>query len=98
MCFLPFIPSRIFIQWLIGLPYFFSMDGKYEAGPCTLPSGIAGLRSGSCSVVPLDHRATRGAGIARDMDAKQPADETSDSIVAFIVALPAGATWERQGV
>jgi hypothetical protein len=25
-------------QWEIGLPYFYSMDGKYEAGPVTFSS------------------------------------------------------------
>jgi hypothetical protein len=26
----------------LGLPYFFSMDGKYEAGPVTLVVGVVG--------------------------------------------------------
>jgi hypothetical protein len=40
MCFLLLTVLSKSCQWLTGCPYFFSMEGKYEAGPLVFVSSV----------------------------------------------------------
>ena len=56
----PFMFARSDFQWAIGFPYFFSIDGKYDAGPMTFFSTTGEEYPRSNIENLLDRSAARG--------------------------------------